>query len=344
MDPISQGVLGSVVPQAVAPSNPKRFAVAGAGWLAGMLPDADVLIRSSTDPLLFLEYHRQFTHSLVFIPIGGLIAAGLLWPIWHRWLRFVGLYLVCTLGYATHGLLDACTSYGTQLLWPFSDARYAWNNVSIIDPLFTLPLLLFVAWAGWSQKRKFAILGLVWALGYLSFGVMQRERALQSASELAVRREHVPLRLSAKPSFGNLLLWKSIYEHDGRFYVDAIRLATDAQVYEGDSIEKFDEATLANFPEHAGVLRRDIARFMWFSDRYVAAFPRAKPFLGDVRYSLLPHELEPLWGIEWLDEHSDEHVQFVNRRDDVKAKLVTFRKMLLGDKLPNLPPAFAPPR
>lgn len=343
MDPVSQGVLGSVLPQAVAPSNPKRFAVAGAGWLAGMLPDADVLIRSSADPLLFLEYHRQFTHSLVFIPMGGLIAAALLWPIWRRWMGFVPLYLVCVLGYGTHGLLDACTSYGTQLLWPFSDVRYAWNNVSIVDPLFTLPLLFLVGWAGWSQRRRIAVIGLCWALGYLSLGVVQRERARSAAAELAARRGHVPVRLSAKPSFGNLLLWKSIYEFDGRFYVDAIRLGGDAQLYEGDSIARFDDERMLELPAGAALLRRDVARFMWFSDRYVAAFPRANPFLGDIRYSFLPHEVEPLWGIEWLDENADGHVRFINRRENVKAKIEVFRKMLWGENIRRFPSVPAQP-
>ena len=54
------------------------------------------------------------------------------------------VWFIALLGYGTNGLLDACTTYGTLLLWPFSNARIAWNNVSVIDPLFTLPLLGFV--------------------------------------------------------------------------------------------------------------------------------------------------------------------------------------------------------
>lgn len=339
MDPVSQGVLGSVLPQAVGPTAKQRFAIAGAGWLSGMLPDIDVLIRSSSDPLLFLEYHRQFTHSLAFIPVGGGIAAALLWTIWRRWMAFFPLYIVCVLGYGTHGLLDACTSYGTQLLWPFSDARYAWNNVSIVDPLFTIPLLICVAFAGWTQRRKIAVFGLCWAVGYLSFGVFQRERAETFAATLASRRGHTPVRLSAKPSFGNLLLWKIIYEADGKFYVDALRLSVAETLYEGNSTSKFD-ATREDSLQHASAtLRNDIERFLWFSDHYVAAFSRERHFLGDMRYSLLPHELEPLWGIEWIDASRAEHVRFVNRRDDVKQKLSVFWQMLLGNRLDVVHPS-----
>ena len=142
MDPVSQAVLGASVPQAV--SNKTRIAAATLfGALSGMAPDLDALIRSDTDPMVYLEYHRQFTHSLVFIPIGGLLCALVMhWLFARRWkLNFGFTYICCTLGYATHGFLDACTSYGTQLLWPFSDERFAWNTISIIDPMFTWPLV-----------------------------------------------------------------------------------------------------------------------------------------------------------------------------------------------------------
>lgn len=146
MDPLSQGVLGASLPQAAARSGKHIAAITVVGAIGGMVPDLDVLIRSSTDPLLFLEYHRQFSHSLFFIPIGGAITGLLLYTLFGR---FLGLsrnatLLFTTLGYATHALLDACTTYGTLLLWPLANTRFAWNTVSIIDPLFTLPLLLLV--------------------------------------------------------------------------------------------------------------------------------------------------------------------------------------------------------
>ena len=74
MDPVSQGLVGSVLPQSVSNKHELRLA-AVIGFLAGLLADLDVLIRSSEDSLLFLDYHRQFTHSIIFIPVGGLVAA-----------------------------------------------------------------------------------------------------------------------------------------------------------------------------------------------------------------------------------------------------------------------------
>ena len=81
MDPISQGVIGASLAQSTV-TNKRYLIIAGIiGFLSGMAPDLDILIRSEQDPLLFLEYHRQFTHSLVFIPIGGLICAAILFFI-----------------------------------------------------------------------------------------------------------------------------------------------------------------------------------------------------------------------------------------------------------------------
>ena len=137
MDPLSQAALGASLSQSFANDRSKQVSALVIGALAGMTPDLDVLIRSANDPMLFLEFHRQFTHSLIFIPIGALICALLFYPfatsaLVKSKLSFKQIYLFSFLAYATHGLLDACTSYGTQLLWPFSNERIAWNTVSII--------------------------------------------------------------------------------------------------------------------------------------------------------------------------------------------------------------------
>ena len=187
MDPLTQGVLGAALPQATAAR--ARFAASAGllGFLAGMAADLDVLIRSSSDPLLFLEYHRQFTHSLIFVPFGGLFCALILHALLgrRRGLSFRQSWLFCTLGYATHALLDACTTYGTMLLWPFSDVRVAWTTISIIDPLFTLPLLFAVVLAGRRSRPLYARLGLLWACFYMALGLWQRNEAVAMGYALA---------------------------------------------------------------------------------------------------------------------------------------------------------------
>ena len=145
MDPITQGVIGATFAQ--QPSKKSTVLLATLlGFLSGLAPDLDVFIRSEQDPLLALVFHRQFTHSLLFIPIGGLICSTLFYYLItkRKNMTFKDTYIYATIGYATHGLLDSCTSYGTQLLWPFSDVRIAWNTISIIDPLFTIPILILL--------------------------------------------------------------------------------------------------------------------------------------------------------------------------------------------------------
>ena len=143
MDPVTQGAFGAIFAQTI--SNKKKFLVGSiVGCFGGLAPDLDIFIRSDLDPLLKLEYHRQFSHSLIFIPIGALIVTLFSRLLFKKYLSFGETYLFSFLGYATHGLLDACTSYGTQLLWPFSDERISWNYISVVDPFLSIPVILSI--------------------------------------------------------------------------------------------------------------------------------------------------------------------------------------------------------
>jgi len=124
MDPITQGTVGAAFAQSTARNN-NILQITLIGFLAGLAPDLDVLIQSSDDPIIFLEYHRQFSHSLFFIPFGSLLVTLCIFPFLRGSISLKIVYIASFLGYATHGLLDACTSYGTQLFWPFSDQRVA---------------------------------------------------------------------------------------------------------------------------------------------------------------------------------------------------------------------------
>jgi len=73
VDPLTHALLGATAAQAALGSRLGRQAWM-LGALGGVLPDADILIRSASDPLLAIEYHRHFTHALAFIPVGGIIA------------------------------------------------------------------------------------------------------------------------------------------------------------------------------------------------------------------------------------------------------------------------------
>ncbi|MBT4522953.1 MAG: metal-dependent hydrolase [Halieaceae bacterium] len=332
MDPLTQGVLGASLSQ----SGAKRGEVATAGvlgFLAGMTADLDVLIRSSTDPLLFLEYHRQFTHSLIFIPIGGLLCALVLHYLIgrRRQLVFRQSLLYCTLGYATHAVLDACTTYGTMLFWPFSDVRIAWNTISIIDPLFTVPLLLLIVLAAKRRRVVFARVAVIWACSYMALGLWQRDQAIELGQQLAARRGHTPLRLEAKPSFGNILIWKIVYETRDQFYVDAVRAGLAPTVFPGSSVEKLVIARDLPWLDSGSQQARDIERFRWFSDGYIAVDPRVAGRVIDIRYSLVPNEVAPLWSIELRPNAGEtDHAQYLTHRGSADNPAQLLWSMIVG--------------
>ena len=329
MDPLSQGTVGAAFAQSSANKN-NIAKLALVGFLAGLAPDLDVLIQSSTDPILFLEYHRQFSHSLFFIPLGSLIVALLFFPLVKKSMGFKTVYIASFLGYATHGLLDACTSYGTLLFWPFSYERIAWNNISIVDPLFTIPALILVGTAIKTKKRKYSFLSIGWIFFYLSLGFIQYERAISTAYELAESRGHDAQRVTLKPSFGNLILWKSIYEYEGSYYVDAIRSVQSSRVCSGESIRIF------NYQQHLPALDKDsqqaidVERFRWFSQDYLG-FDKGRNLVTDVRYSMLPNQIEPMWGLIIDDNReNNEHAFWWTGRDLNQNEWKIFIDMLRG--------------
>jgi inner membrane protein len=328
VDPFTQGALGAAFAQTSARREQARVATA-LGVLSGMAPDLDVLISSKADPLLFLEFHRHFTHSLAFIPVGALICAGCFYYFARRRLSFGWVYLFCLLGYSSHGLLDAFTTYGTQLLWPFSSLRVAWNMVSVVDPLFSVPLAVMIVLAFSQRRRRWTALGLIWCSSYLAFGWWQGQRVEAAGWELAAARGHQPERLEAKPGFGSLLLWKLVYEYEGAYHVDAVRVGAEVRIYPGDRARKLDITRDLPWLVPDSVQAVDLERFRWFSNDYLAV--AADNEVVDVRYSMLPNEVEPLWGIRLSPAAAaDAHVSYFTAREARSEQVQQLIDMLLG--------------
>ncbi len=301
MDPVSQGALGALAAASIT-RNSKVRQGAIIGCAAGMLPDADIFISSGKDPLLNLEYHRHFSHALMLIPVGGLICALAFWLLARRWwkLPFVDIYKCSLAGFATAGLLDACTSYGTRLYWPFSDERVAWNLISIVDPVFTGGMLILLTMAMLRKRPNWARAALAFVGAYLLLGLVQRERTQDLQRQLAASRGHLSnMRAIVKPSIGNQVLWRSLYQQGDRFYIDAIRtgLIGAPRVYEGVSVPAFRIQALQEELPESSVLARDLDRFHHFSDGFLVWHPEHKDVIGDLRYAALPQSVKPLWGI-----------------------------------------------
>ena len=117
----------------------------------------------------------------------------------------------------------------------------------MVDPLFTLPLLAAAVLAGVNQSSAHCAsrYGVGLAVSRVS-DLVQQDRATTAGEALAASRGHDLVVVSSKPSFGNILLWKVIYEHDDRYYVDAVRVATGIQLLEGDNVARLHIET--HFP------------------------------------------------------------------------------------------------
>lgn len=328
MDPLTQGALGAAMAQAT-PTKTKSVGVAGAlGFFAGVAADIDAVLRSPSDPLFYLEYHRHFTHALTFIPMGALLCALIVYYLFkHRWqLTLSQTFICCALGYGTHGLLDAATSYGTALLWPLSDVRVSWSFVPIVDPLFTLPLVCLIMAAALRNARMFAWAAMTWSVVYLSMGALQHHGAQLMAERIAEARGHTPDNLTVKPSFANILVWKTIYEAEGYFYVDAVRVGIRPRVYHGTSIAKLEVGRDIPWLVQNTQQAEDVRRFDTFSKGYIAVDPQNANRIIDIRYSFVPNEVRPLWSIELSpNAKSDVHATYQSDREGAREG---FRRLL----------------
>ena len=331
MDPVTQGVFGSLWAQSAARSSRLRQA-AIAGIAGGLAPDLDVLIRSREDSLLVIEYHRHFTHSLAFIPIGALAVALVLWPLFRRRAEFAWLYLWAFLGYASHGLLDAFTSYGTYLWWPFSDQRVAWNWISVIDPLFTVPLIGLLGAALIWRRRLLVGLAWCWAVGYLALAGVQNHRAesvlLDWADDHGLKVE----RHVAKPSFANLVLWRGMVDDGQTFHLVAIRNPPFGRqrLYPGGSVERF----LVDGFDPETRLGSDLARFDHFSSNWLFRYPpydsNGEWFVGDFRYAIDPASQRPLWGVVFDPKRTELPAEYTTPRRVTDEEREAFFQRLKG--------------
>lgn len=328
MDPITQGTLGAAAALAVFGKRGKvsPSVIGWAGALGGMAADLDILIQSSTDPLLAIEYHRHFTHSLTFVPIGGTIAA-LPWLAFKK-LRenFKLIWGASVLGYLTHAPLDCLTTYGTLFFWPWSDTRVALSTISIVDIVFTIPLLVAVIVAARRGARTVARWGLLYAFVYLGLGAIQRDRALDVQERLALKRGTPIERADVFPSFMNLVAWRSVYQSNGRYYVDQVRVPFIGRnaTTRGAVVEPaLPPPGLGPKGERAHRLLR------WFSNDWVALDPDDSTVYGDLRYSFSPYDVTPIWGIR-VDTSTDR-VEWINNRPKRDIHLRDLRLLIFED-------------
>lgn len=209
MDSISQAALGSAVVLATLGRRTAAWKAALWGAAAGTLPDLDAFIDHG-DPLLNMVRHRAESHGLALLalasaPLGWLAARFSGQPdLWRRWWMAMALALI------THPLLDTLTVYGTQLLQPFSNHPFAVGSVFIIDPFYTLPLLLgvlvAVLWSSTKGMRWNAAM-LALSTAYLGWSVLAQQH-VRGVLEASLRHNGMAAsQMLVTPAPFSTVLW-----------------------------------------------------------------------------------------------------------------------------------------
>jgi inner membrane protein len=209
MDSLSQIALGAAVGVAVMGRRTALWKSATWGAVAGTLPDLDVFIDHG-DAIANMVLHRAETHSLFWLtlfslPFGALVARlhGE-WALWQRWWLAIWLALV------THPLLDAMTVYGTQLALPFSNRPFGVGSVFIIDPLYTLPLLVGTGIALATTRLRANTLGLVLSTAYLAWGFGAQQHVERVARNALTRQGIAAERVLVTPTAFNTVAWRVV--------------------------------------------------------------------------------------------------------------------------------------
>ena len=332
MDPVSQGLLGAVFAGSFSKKKDMKF-TSFCGAIGGIAPDLDVFIRSGSNPLLAIEYHRHFTHSLVFVPFGSLIVAFFLYLFFLKKKDFKTIFIFTTLGFLSHGFLDSCTSYGTSLFWPFSESRVSWNIISVIDPIYTFILFVFLILSFILKSSNLIKLGFCMSFLYLGYGLGKHMNVEKLISKLARDRGHKIERLLLNPTIGNVILWRSVYQYKNNYFIDAVYVpfVGKSKLKVGTSVGVINKETV--FPEISkdSLQRNDIRKFSYFSQDFVFLHPDFKNTIADLRYGTLPHDYRSLWGIEVDPNENEKHVIFKKLRNFKNEHYKKFWEMLNGN-------------
>jgi inner membrane protein len=268
MDSLSQILLGAATAAVVAPDGHRRRALL-LGAALGTLPDLDVLIDYG-DAVANMTQHRGFSHSLFLLSAVSLALWGLLCASWStaraarwRWLAVIALPLL------THPLLDALTVYGTQLFWPLTTPPVMGGSIFIIDPLYTLPLLIAVLTATFAVRdaaaRRVLALGLLLSTAYLGWGLSAQAWVDRIAARSldGTGLEQAPRLVIASPF--NSVLWRILVltpegylEGQYSLWADRGEVAFEAHAFERGLLDQ-----AAALPA--------VQRLLWFSHGYQRA-------------------------------------------------------------------------
>ena len=293
MDSITQIVLGAACGEIALGKKIGNKAILF-GAIGGTIPDLDVLIGKLfyTNEIDSLAFHRGIMHSIPFAIVGALIFGFLSYKVYdYGYLRrgttslkdWIWLFFLSIL---THPILDSFTPYGTQLFLPFSDYRVAFNNIAVVDPLYTLPLLMCVSITMFfnrknSKRKTWTKAGLYLSSAYMIFTIGNKLYVDHFFKTSFNQAKINYSRFSAQPTILNNFLWYAVAETDKNYTVSFYSIFDDNNT----------PPNFIKIPKNHKLLdvdHQDIKTLRWFSNEfYTLSILNNKIIYKDLRYPLL---------------------------------------------------------
>lgn len=336
MDSVSQAALGAAAGE-VALGNKVGSRALLWGAVAGTIPDLDVLFYPLMDEVAQLSWHRGISHSLLFNIAFAPVLGWLFWRINGRRAtirEWTVLSVACLLSAV---LLDCFTVYGTQIFQPFSNYQAGFNSISIIDPLFTVPLLvsvvvlLFIRKPG-AVRRAVVLMGLGLSVAYLAATVIIKSH-VGSVVAAALDRKGVPHeRVMTAPTLFNTVLWRATAETEDGYYVGYYSLFDN----------RFDLA-FRFVPQNDSLLdgirrTKAVQRLLWFSNGWYTVSDDSGDSLlfSDLRFGEIhtSTEDEGRYVFTWRiipDESRTRFIQLDPQVDDAGKAIGFLWNRMLGD-------------
>jgi inner membrane protein len=341
MDSLSQAALGAAVTVAVMGRRTAVWKAAVAGVVAGTLPDLDVFIDHG-DPILNMVLHRAETHAFFWLTLFSLPFAWLVaqlmrdGPLWRRWGLALWLALI------THPILDAFTVYGTQLWLPFSNEPVGLGSLFIIDPAYTLPLLVGVIAALVLARHAGALglrlnhLGLLLSTAYIAWSVLVQAHVKEVARDTLAAQGIAADHLLVTPAPFNTVLWRIVaVDVAGSAYREGFYSLLDAPAPAAERIH-FDRFERGNALATELARVEGVQRIKRFSDGLWAMSERD----GRIRISDLRMGQEPgyVFAFEVAERQSApvplQPSVAVGGRGDAGAAMAWLWRRIGGEKLP----------
>ena len=270
MDSITQAALGAAV--AEAGMGGRRLGNKAILWgiALGTLPDLDIVAYPWLDQIQRLEWHRGWSHSLVIMALVSPLIGWLIARLHHGRISFTRASWTVFAVLATHSLIDVFTVYGTMVFAPLSDYRAGWNNMFIIDPLFTLPLLVGTGIAMFCRldsrlRTQANTIGLALATLYAAWSLGAKSVAESRMRDTLAEAGITHHRLAVSPTPFNTLLWRGLAERDQDFVITYHSLLNPRAKPTFEVIAKNHEA-LTEIADS-----RAVKRLAWFANGFHSA-------------------------------------------------------------------------